>query len=271
MSQGGRTLPDYDNPPAIETVMGVYFLPTKGWKVPHFGLFWERVRNDYPKVEVRGPIIAAPAGESREVSLPSLEAEVSFPLRCWFHNRNETTLIQVQDSCFFQNWRRESESLEYLHYDHLRPTFERAWREFCDFLQTEGLGSPDVWRCEVTYINHIDRGSGWSTFAELDQIFPAMPGRSPSHSYLPTPDSVTFQIAYPMKGPEGQLTIHMQPVIRKTDGKDTIQLTLTARCRPSSGELQDILSSLDQDREWVVRGFTDFTTPTMHKIWRRKI
>jgi uncharacterized protein (TIGR04255 family) len=123
MNSGGRTLPDFDNPPAVETLMGVYFMPLTGWRVPHFGLFWERIRKDYPTVEVRSPIITGPPGESRELNLPLFEAEINLPVRCWFRNRNETTLVQVQDSCFFHNWRRETNTLPYLHYDELRPTF----------------------------------------------------------------------------------------------------------------------------------------------------
>ncbi len=271
MNTGGRTLPDFDNPPAVETLMGVYFQPIKGWMVPHFGSFWERIRKDYPRVEVRSPILTGPPAEPLELKLPSLEGEINLPVRCWFRNRNETTLIQVQDSCFFHNWRREIDTRPYLHYDELRPTFQHEWRKFCDFLAQEELGSPKVWRCEVTYVNHIDRGTGWSSFGDLSHLFPESPGRTSSKSFLPTPNSVAFQIAYPMEGPEGQLRIQMQPVVRKTDSKETLQLTVSAFCRPVSSEVEAIISSLNQAREWVVRGFTDFTSPTMHDLWRRRI
>jgi uncharacterized protein (TIGR04255 family) len=271
MTSQGRTLPDFDNPPAVETLMGVYFLPLKNWRVPHFGLFWERIRADYPTSEVRTPIVAGPPGKFPELKIPSLEGEINLPVRCWFHNRNKETLLQVQDSCFFQNWRRESGSLQYLHYDELRPTFEREWRKFCDFVEQEGLGAPNVWRCEVTYVNHIDRGMGWNTYGDLSHVFLGPPEQGLAGSFLPTPDSVSFHLAYPMDGPEGQLQVHMQPVVRKTDSRDTIQLTVTASCRPASSNTELIVSSLNQAREWVVRGFTDFTSPKMHELWRRKI
>ncbi len=270
MTSGGRILPDFDNPPAVETVVGVYFFPLKGWKIPHFGSFWERIRNDYPTVEVRPPIITGPAVESFELKLP-LEGEINLPVRCWFRNRNEPTLVQVQDSCFFHNWRRESNTRPYLHYDELRPTFEREWRNFCDFVAQEGLGSPNVWRCEVTYVNHIDRGLGWKTYGDISDVLKASPGLTSSRSFLPTPDSLAFQCTYPMEGPEGQLRIEMHPVVRKFDGKDTLQLTVTAFCRPESSEVEAIISSLNQAHEWVVKGFTDFTSPAMHNLWRRRI
>jgi len=271
MTSRGRSLPDFDNPPAVETLMGVYFLPIKGWKVPHFGMFWERIRADYPTVEVRTPIIAGPPGKSPGLRIPSPEEEINLPVRCWFHNRNKETLVQVQDSCFFQNWRRESNSLQYLHYDSLRPTFEHEWQKFHDFVEQEDLGTPNVWRCEVTYVNHIDRGLGWNTYDDLSQVFLEPPGQAFARSFLPAPDSVSFHLAYPMDGAEGQLQIQMQPVVRKTDSRDTIQLTVTASCRPASGETEIIVSSLNQAREWVVKGFTEFTSPKMHQLWGRRI
>jgi uncharacterized protein (TIGR04255 family) len=267
----GRTLPDFENPPAVETVMGVYFLPLKGWKLAHFGLFWGRIRDEYPTAEARIPIITGPPGESLELKLPLLQEEINLPARCWFHHRNKATLVQVQDSCFFHNWRREANILPYLHYDELRPTFEREWRRFRDFVEQEEIGVLNVWRSEVTYVNHIDRGAGWNTYGDLLQVFREPPGQASSKSFLPTPDSVAFQIAYPMEGPEGQLRIQMQPVVRKTDSKDTLQLTVTGVCRPESSEVEAIISSLNRAREWVVKGFTDFTSPTMHRLWRRII
>ena len=271
MTSGVRTLPDFDNPPAVETLMGVYFLPLRAWKLTHFGLFWERIRSSYPTVEVRAPIIPGPLGKIPEVTLAGPEEEVNLPLRVWFHNRNKATLVQVQDSCFFHNWRRTSDSVQYLHYDDLRPTFELEWQKFRDFVQQEDLGPLNVWRCEVTYINHIDRGLGWNTYGDLSHVFLSLKGQPVSLSFLPKPDSVSFQFVYPMDGPEGQLRIQMQPVVRKADSKETLQLTVTGSCRPASGETEAIVSSLNHAREWVVKGFTDFTSPTMHELWRRKV
>jgi hypothetical protein len=62
----------------------------------------------------------------------------------------------------------------------------------------------------------------------------------------------------------------MLHAFRFSDAKETLQLTVSARGKPASGSTSDILEWLDLGREWVVRGFTDFTSETVHELWRRK-
>jgi len=248
-----RALPDFENPPAVETLMGVHFAPVEKWKVPHFGLFWARIKEHYPRVEMQPPVIQQPA-----------------LLRCWFFNQDETRLIQVQNNLFLHNWRRTARIERYLHYDDLRPHFEREWQAFRKFLEQEGLGAVKASACEVTYVNHIDRGSGWETFADLSNVFPNW-SPATSHNLLPPPELVDINASYPLKDVEGHLQISAQPAVRQQDAKETIQLTLTAKYKPSSSSNEDIYHGLDEARRWVVLGFTDFTSPKMHDIWGRKI
>lgn len=64
--------------------------------------------------------------------------------------------------------------------------------------------------------------------------------------------------------------VQILPVIRADDGKEILQLSLTALCRPRSQLDVDLLGALDVGREWVVRGFTDFTSREMHEVWKRE-
>jgi len=262
-----RALPDFENPPAVETLMGVHFAPVEKWKVPHFGLFWACIKEHYPRVEMQPPVIQPPALES---ILSRIQSPLEFPQRCWFFNQDETRLIQVQSNLFLHNWRRTARVERYLHYDDLRPHFEREWQAFRKFLEQEGLGAVKASACEVTYVNHIDRGSGWETFADLSNVFPNW-SPATSHNLLPSPELVAINASYPLKDAEGHLQISAQPAVRQQDAKETIQLTLTARCKPSSSSDDDIHRGLDEARKWVVLGFTDFTSPKMHGIWGRKI
>ncbi|SPE44009.1 conserved hypothetical protein [Candidatus Sulfotelmatobacter sp. SbA7] len=262
-----RTLPDFENPPAVETLMGVHFTPIKRWQGPYFGLFWSRIKKEYPRVEIQPPVVTA---STPEMAVAQFQSRFELPMRCWFFNQGETRLIQVQSNLFLHNWRKVRSTDKYLHYDDLRPLFEREWQGFRSFLEDEGLGSPVVQFCEVTYVNHIDRGSGWDTFAELSELFPNWSSKT-SENYLPSPELVAMNASYALKGVEGRLQISVQPAVRQTDAKETIQLTVTARCKPASSSKEDICRGLDEARKWVVLGFTDFTSPKMHALWGRKI
>ena len=177
----------------------------------------------------------------------------------------------MQNGRFILNWRKLEESDEYPHYiPVLRGTFEEEWNRFCRFLVKSELGKPRVIQCEVTYVNNIDQGKGWKTFADLPHVIPAWSGRH-SGNFLPAQESVTLNVRYLMPDNRGRLHVVVNRAIRKVDAQETIQLNFAARGAPVSSSTADVLAWLDLGREWVVRGFTDFTSEEMHKeIWRRK-
>src|SRR4051812_35023213 len=98
----------FDAPPVAEVVCGVLFNILPGFKTYHVGLFWEKVRKDFPRVEEAPPlnsVIEKTAGDNR----PSLDLELSGvpPLRrTWFVDTEGTHLIQLQQDRFLFNWKR---------------------------------------------------------------------------------------------------------------------------------------------------------------------
>jgi uncharacterized protein (TIGR04255 family) len=259
-----RTLPDYENPPAQETWMAFAFAPLP-WRVPHFGAFWSMLKEDYPTFEVHPPI-----GEFNfEFSAVPPGTITNLPVRCWFKNDQSNRLIQVQNNHFFHNWRRPKPTAPYLHYDELKPVFEREWGRFCDFVDQYDLGKPNVLSCEVAYVNHLDRGIGWENFSDLSVVFPSF-GDFRGRNFLGKPETMLVSGSYVMPSNEGRLRVLVQPAVRQSDGKEIIQLTITGSCRPASSEKSELMRCIDFCREWVVRGFDDLTSAEMHRIWRKK-
>jgi uncharacterized protein (TIGR04255 family) len=267
-----RKLPDYDNPPVVETAIGVEFAPLEKWQIPHFGLFWQQIQGHYPHFEVNPAIVTEverPQLEFGQAQPPRVELSNRPPVRCWFLNEAKTELIQVQDDRLIHNWRKVPGVSPYPHYEYIRPAFERDWQQFGDFIASQALGTPEARQCEVTYVNHIDRGEAWQTFADLPLVFPSWTGVT-SGSFLPAPETVLFNVSYSMPEQRGRLRISVVHAFRPSDATETLQLTVSARGKPASSGVSDVLSWLDLGREWVVRGFTDFTSGRMHELWRRK-
>ncbi|HET6841536.1 MAG TPA: TIGR04255 family protein [Candidatus Angelobacter sp.] len=260
-----RNLPDFKTPPAIETLMGLYFAPLKGWQTPYFGLFWNEIRQDYPKVEVQPFLVP---DQALRVELKSEKARLEItgevPVRWLYFHRSEKTLIQVQSDTFMQNWRKRNDKDPYLHYSDLRPSFANMWKRYCKFLRINKVTVPVVRECEVTYVNHIDKGSGWNSLRDLSNVVSCWSSVT-SSGFLPSPDIISFNLVYPIRKKNGRLQVTLQPGIR--EGQETLQLTLMAKCKPESSAPSELLNALDLAREWVVRGFTDFTTGSMHEIW----
>jgi uncharacterized protein (TIGR04255 family) len=272
MVSGQRSLPDFEDPPVVETALSVEFAPLAGWSIVHFGLFWHEIRAEYPAFEIQPPLLSQIEKFGEEAKKPqaiNLQITNPMPVRCWFFDQSQTRLIQVQKDRLIYNWRKVAGPEPYPHYENIRPAFEREWHRFRQFLESNGLPAPTVHQCEVTYVNHIDRGKGWQTMADLPEVFPSWSGAL-SEGFLPVPEAVGFNTSYGMPGDQGRLHIQVQPAIRLSDAKEILQLTLTARGRPDSPDVGDVLKWFDLGREWVVRGFTDFTSPKMHALWKRK-
>lgn len=267
-----RSLPDFENPPVVETVLGVEFAPLQGWSIPHFGLLWNELKEKYPLFEVQ---LALPSSGDVDVGLGA-QSGLSLHLsawpthRCWFFNPDRTSLVQVQNDRFVHNWLKAAPKDQYPHYENIRPMFELEWTLFRDFLAAQKISLPGLVKCEITYINHIERGHGWQTFEDLSDLIKVWAAER-KFDFLPVPDQVICNLRYPMPNVHGTLSITVEPAIRKSDQKEVIQLRLTAQGRPDSVELVDIVKWFDTGREWIVRGFTDFTTPKAHQLWKRSV
>jgi uncharacterized protein (TIGR04255 family) len=269
----GRTLPDYECPPVVETYLGVQFASLTQFSIPHFGLYWAKIRQDYPEFQVHPPL--GPVIEqfgTGQLTQPKLGVElVSVPeVRCWFIGKSGAVLTQVQKDRFIHNWRKLKRDDVYVHYDRIKPRFIEEWKRFCEFLQEADLGKPDINQCEMTYVNHIELGEGWKSYEELNKVIAYWSGSS-SGDFLPAPESVSIGARYLLPDKKGRLHVEMQPAIRQQDAKEILQLNITARGKPESCDLEHVLEWFDLAHQWIVRGFTDFTAKEMHGFWRRTI
>ncbi|MBM2847026.1 MAG: hypothetical protein HW407_2338 [Bacteroidetes bacterium] len=272
MAEPGLTLPEYDQPPVFETVLGVQFSVAREFPTRLFGAHWERIKSRFPHIEIQPPI--APAFEELELPLAPPRFGLQFvaepQFRCWFIGSSETKLLQVQRDRFLHNWRKVKEEDVYPHYHQIKPKFEEEWIGFRAFLSQEGFEKPEVNQCEITYVNHIEIGDDWKGLGELNKAIACWSGIY-SGDFLEQPETLSLNVSYVMPGKKGRLHIAAQPAIRRQDAKEVLQLTLTARGKPASSHLEDISGWLDLGHEWIVRGFTDFTTEKMHELWGRKL
>jgi uncharacterized protein (TIGR04255 family) len=261
MPSATQRIVDFEHPPVAETALGVVFAPIAKWNLFHFGLFWQRVRQHYPMTEVRP---AAGPGELRFSAAEGIDFN-AFPVRGLMIDSTGTQLIQVQRNAFIRNWRQTEQTAEYEHYENVRPLFERDWNTFSAFLQSESLGGAEVVQCEVTYINHLVRGTEWDSFEDVSRIFRLWSGKSVGE--LRASQMVSFMTAFELPDNAGRLQVVVQPGLRKSDSKEIIQFTLTATGKPTGSGVSDILQWLDIGHVAVVTSFRDLTTPEMHKHW----
>src|SRR4051812_4830260 len=99
---GAPRLPSFRTPPVAEVVAGAIFdVSIPGFLIPHVGLFWQRIKNEFPETQHFMPLIP-PTGEPKWV-----DSSLGVPLpRVWFLSKTKQNIIQLQGDCFFYNWRK---------------------------------------------------------------------------------------------------------------------------------------------------------------------
>lgn len=264
-------LPKFDKPPVIEMVIGVEFADLVGLSIPHFGLFWGQIQDKYPLCAVKEP---APSRIEIFEGQHKQEVKLNFPIlgppqiRCWYSNNQQTWLLQLQQDRFIQNWRKTASDQTYSHYSRVRGRFEKEFQRFQEFVKKQNLGALLIRQCEVSYVNHIEPGEKTGTPSDLAEIFPYLSAWKQG-DFLPAPDGIGLNTSYVIPENRGRLYIGAQTAFRHLDAKEILQMTVSAKVIPISQDYSEILNALDLGHEWAVRGFTDFTSDKMHRLWER--
>ena len=272
LSHGSEHLPEFDDPPVVETVLSVQFEPLPLVQTAHLGLLWSEYRSLFPKPgehPALDPVIERfPESPSGRMGL-RLQAFENPPIpRLSFANGQGNEMIQVQNDRFIKNWRKEGDGEQYPHYEKtVRPNFDRDFGIFLGFLAKNRLGPPRVNQCEVTYVNHILSGKGWDNYGEFEKVFTFW--RSPDATPPGPPEDLRIHARFVIPDddgkPIGRLHVDLQPAVRISDNLPMYVLHLTAR-----GQVGDGLGFFDVGRKWIVTTFKRLTTESMHNIWRIK-
>ena len=264
-------LPSYERPPVIEVVCGVQYEPIGGFQATAFGLLWQRLRKEYPVVEQKPPLAEVIERFGNEATDGGgIEVSKMPPLpRLFFVHSIPNWLLQVQADRFLHNWRKTKDSDVYPRFPQVFGKFWSAWNDFLEFCSDEKLGDPQINQLEVTYINHIVQGNGWSGLGAIGEVFPDFHWRD-ERSFLHSPESLAWKATFALPKECGRLHVSLRHALRRDDGKPVLLCDLTARGIPKARDSDAIRAWFHLGREWIVRGFADLTSEHVQKeIWRR--
>ena len=231
-------------------------------KILHIGLLWDKFRADYPIIQ-HAPPIASAKGEIL------VDPTIGMPLpRVWFISESDDQLVQFQIDRFYFNWRRRQS--DYPRYEHVIKNFESVLNTIVKFFSEFELGEFKPIEYELSYINHIPKGQGWDTIDDLPKIFSDFVWTKPKERFLPNPEKVAWQAEFPFPEKKGHLIISLKQAIQKEDKLPLLVLELKTKGIAESTNKEAIFEWYDLAHEWIVRGFTDLTTPEIQKIWERE-
>ncbi len=252
-------LPNYKNPPVNEVVCGMRFNTPEQPPIPYIGFLWKKFQAEYPKVQHVAPL-------SLRLGQLLIDPATGAPLpRIWFINKTDDELLQFQSNGFYSNWRRRDHA--YPRYEHIIARFLYFYTVINDFYKEYQLGKIEPIEYELTYINHIPMGFGWDSIEDLPKVFSKLNWSQSGDQFLPYPSGIAWQAAFLLPEDKGRLTVNLKRG-SLAEGKQPVllfELKVIGFDKP-----ENLRRWFDLSREWIVRGFTELTTPEMHALWERE-
>jgi uncharacterized protein (TIGR04255 family) len=243
------------------------------FEAPHYGLFWQQVRKRFPRSRtlpalVTGQRIEIVPNEPSEITVQAIVNAPDMP-RVWFVSPDETTLIQLQPDRFLFNWREGRDRAKYPRFKWILARFRRFFMEFQRFVTDNNLGDLAPTQAELTYINHIKQGEGWSTLDDIGGVFPDLSWRRAGKRFTPAPQSVHFRSSHELV--DGTLSALIQSARSRPGDVPLIRFDLSVR--------SSAVARLEGDSFWnwfevanalIDSAFLDLTSERVQvEIWKR--
>lgn len=269
-----RALPSFRKPPVVETALSVQFQALRSMSNAHLGLFWNRVRSMYPKLQDADPVepqIERFGSAIPRQLFPQLRIAASHPAaRLRMSSDDGHLMLQLQNGRLVFNWRRLDGENNYPRWTQVLPRFEEALEKLNAFVEHEGLGllKPTQW--EVTYVNHLLRGREWNDPSDWHAVLPGVIGAAASVS-AGRFESGGCHAHFVLPNNAGRLFIEVSHAFAgaQEDADELLVVQLTAR--GGLDESRDVSAGLALGRESIVRSFAEITGPRVRaEVWEQE-
>lgn len=254
--------PRYQDPPVVETAIGVQFPPVPGLSVVHLARLQDAWSDEYPALSERPGTFPQPALQENGAVLqfgfgPS-------PIRIWAEQAETGLLVQTQNDRLVLNWRAQMSSGPYPHYAVLRDEFLRLWDRYCAGVSQQGLGVPVPQTVEFTYVNNVP-------LPESESVADVMTFLTIPEGLLPGADVATRfqlirQVTVPGSGAVAQLVVVGEPQFGP-DGR-SLQLTITTTVPASDGT--DLSGATSAAHALAANTFAAVTSDGEQTRWGRQ-
>lgn len=273
-------LPSFKKPPVVETVLGVQFDPIRGFTNAHLGAFWKFLSTAPPSHRPQGewtnvsdapslPFVFEEFGEAEAWSALGAKLSISQDpsSRVRIQNPAGDRMIQLQNGRLHYNWKRTGDEA-YIRYTAIRPQFDHLVDSVAKFLSAEQLEPMKVNQWEVTYVNHMDKGTVWSTPADWSRVFPKLLGGGERLSAATLENlSGQWRLAIPDK--RGRLHMEIRHA-KHLEQPNTELLVFKLTARGKAKDRDELSNGLDVGREVIVKTFAEVTSIDAHKYWERE-
>ena len=261
-------LPDFDNPPLNEVVLGVQFTPMPSFNSTHMGDVWNLYRREFPIVQEYPPL--QPTFET--FGGQNLQAH-SFQLhlgggpigsRVWFVSEEKNRLLQFQPDRFLTNWRKNSDGQHYPRFENIADAYQSDLRALAAHFKKFFDRDIEINQVELTYINIIqvkDFSQAGNLFSLWNNILTNIEGMSVNFS----------EVIEDRSGkPFARFSHSIQSLYSSDGAQKAFNFSLMFRGKPATTDIDAALEFLRQARDAIVMRFDEITTDHAHKIWGKR-
>lgn len=250
-------------------VCGVQFTPIQGWLTSHYGLFWNRIKAEYPSSEDQLPL---PRLKLEEFETPNEFNLTLLPAlrRVFYCTEPANYLIQLLPNRFLHNWRKLQESDDYPRFPDAYSRFTEWWSAFRSFLADVGLPDPTLQLFELTYVNMI--GAPGADFPRNVSRFMNFYKELPQTASGADPRGLELTLSWPLEAKADRLTMKLRHGVRATEPREDAEPVMIVEFT-ALGTAEKGGTDMDQwfktAHDAIVYTFAALTTEESHKIWGR--
>jgi uncharacterized protein (TIGR04255 family) len=274
--------PTYKNPPVIETLLGLQFEILPGLKNAHLGAFWATLGPEWTKVS---DMPASPPeferfgddqilGQLGAIRFSMVQLDGAPPMRVRAEKIDGDQMTQVQNGRIFFNWKKAG-TAAYPHYAARKLAFCEIFEKFQQFVKGSGLGDLILNQWEITYVNHLPKGSVWNTPSDWSELFSPIAQLSPELGFVDL-ESFGGERHYIIPPKRGRLHVQLQhartPKGKETNAQEVLILKLTARGPMTPEQGRDPFAfggGLDLGHDVIRKSFEHLTSQAARDYWRK--
>jgi len=259
--------PIFENPPVVETVLGVHFAPLAKLSSGHLGWFWKEHLGRTWDQAIDAPALLAQF-EMFDVPLgweaPGISIQTVPSVRLQISNKDRDRMLQLQASRLHYNWRKTSGP--YPRFESLRQEFLGHFEAFRRFAAEAGIGEVVPIQWELTYVDYEPPGKLWKSPADWYEIIPGLLGqglRDPATRV----EVVAAEWRCELVPRRGRLYISVNLGRFGDKGDPGLMIQTTARGPISKDSGTDLAGGLDFAHERIIHAFWEVISTKAKKAW----
>lgn len=260
-------LPTFTNPPVIETATSIQFERLPHLNNRHLWMFWKDVlASEFPNTQDQTPLDSKKElfGDDIDFAPPEPTIRpISAAIRLQAISPDGYAMAQVQNGRLIFNWRKLDDGA-YPRWSNTSESFWDLMTSFKQYIASEKLGEMEITQWEVTYVNHLLKGSEWSDTSEWPELIPGVIGSD--HLTCGSLQGIDQKHTYLIGENLGRLYIEAKNAVLARDiSKELLVLKLTSR-GPANNE-SEARQGLSLGRNAIVKSFAQITGEQAHKYW----